>query len=248
MAQTRKTSTKSSSTKTASAKSGAKTNTKTAKTSKNAVNSKSTSGSASKIILGIIIGVSLVVCIIFAICKITTSNDNSDSTSEVNTPTLENGKGDKIDAKYVGIENYDYEVLVPSKFKSLSGQEMTEIYGDDSAADLVYSNDDHSVNIAFSKPEEEINNDEMQEYLDAMKTVFGMSGEILGSELYEVNGHKVGNIRLVTEYSDEKLYNDVVFFPYDGKLAIISFNCKDETRSEWEKVGEGIIKSLKINQ
>ena len=74
-----------------------------------------------------------------------------------------------------------------------------------------------------------------------------LNGERINN-LTEINGHKVGEIKMVTDYTDEDIFNHMIFFSYDGKLAVISFNCLDDMRGEWEKVGAEIMNSLVINQ
>lgn len=162
------------------------------------------------------------------------------------TVMIENGKGDKIESKYASLEGYKYRVLVPTSFKTLSAEEIAKDYGTTEAPELVYANADNTVNIAFSKPNNSLKNDEVEEYLNAMKTILGTSMDVLSTNLVEKDGHKVGILKVVSELEDEKVYNEMAFFSYDDKLAIVTFNCRDKVRSEWEKVGSSIIDSIKF--
>ena len=171
-------------------------------------------------IIAVVAGV--VVCVINGCMK----NDE--------TVMIENGKGDKVESKYVSLEGYKYRVLVPTSFKTLSAEEIAKDYGTSEAPELVYANEENTVNVAFSKPNNSLKNDEIEEYLNAMKTILGTSMDVIGI------------LKIVSELEDEKIYNQMAFFSYDDKLAIVTFNCRDNVRNEWEKVGDSIIDSIKF--
>jgi len=165
------------------------------------------------------------------------------------TVMIENGNGEKIKAKRIGLEGYKYTVAVPTDFKKLSAEEIkANGYGTSEAPEAVYANTGDTVNIVFSKPENTLANDQVEEYLKAMKVILGTSMTVISTETKVVDNHNVGVMKVVADTSNEKVYNQMAFFSYDGKLAIISFNCKDEVRGEWEKAGENIINSLKIKE
>lgn len=159
---------------------------------------------------------------------------------------IENGKGEQVESKYVSLENYKYRVLVPTSFKVLTAEEIAKDYGTTEAPELVYANEENTVNVAFSKPNNSLKNDEVKEYLDAMKTILNTSMDVISAETVEKDGHTVGVLKVVSELDDEKIYNEMAFFSYEDKLAIVTFNCRDKVRSEWEKVGNAIIDSLKF--
>lgn len=162
------------------------------------------------------------------------------------TVMIENGKGDKVESKYASLEGYKYRVLVPTSFKTLTAEEIAKDYGTSEAPELVYANEENTVNVAFSKPNNSLKNDEVKEYLDAMKTILNTSMDVISAESVEKDGHTVGVLKVVSELDDEKIYNEMAFFSYEDKLAIVTFNCRDKVRTEWEKVGNSIIDSLKF--
>lgn len=162
------------------------------------------------------------------------------------TVMIENGKGEQVESKYASLEGYKYSVLVPTSFKTLTAEEIAKDYGTSEAPELVYANEENTVNVAFSKPNNSLKNDEVKEYLDAMKTILNTSMDVISAESVEKDGHTVGVLKVVSELDDEKIYNEMAFFSYEDKLAIVTFNCRDKVRSEWEKVGNSIIDSLKF--
>lgn len=159
---------------------------------------------------------------------------------------IENGNGKQIEAKRVGLEGYNYTIAVPTDFHALTAEEIKKDYGTSEAPDAAYANSDNTVNIVFSKPENNLTNDQIEEYLKAMKLILSTSMDVIDTNSYEVDGHNVGVIRVSATTDGQKVYNQMAFFSYNDKLAIVSFNCKDEVRGEWEKAGENIIKTLEI--
>ncbi len=213
---------------------------------------KSTNNFPWKIIIGIIVAAVIIAGAIFCIIQLTNKKDEGNKVEDDKTETaqtLENGKGSKLEAKYISLDGYNYKILAPSDFTEMSADQIAEDYGTSEAPDLVMTNKDNTVNLALSKPENALSDSQISDYLDAIEEVFDTAGaKKIKTHLTEINGHKVGEIKMVTDYTDEDIFNHMVFFSYDGKLAVISFNCLDDMRSEWGKVGEEMMKSLVINQ
>lgn len=161
---------------------------------------------------------------------------------------IDNGKGEEIKAQRVGLENYDYTIAIPTDFEKLSDEKIKETYGTTEAPELAYANPDDTVQIVFSAPNNTLKDEQIAEYLNAMKLILSTSMEVLDSNAYEVDGHNVATLKVLSENDGEKIYNQMLFFSYDDKLAIISFNCKDSVRGDWETAGDNILKTLKINK
>ncbi len=51
-------------------------------------------------------------------------------------------------------------------------------------------------------------------------------------------------MKFISPASDTNIYNHIIAFSADGKLRLVNFNCTEELRAEWEKVGDFIINSL----
>lgn len=264
MAETRKKSTTTTKTKTAPAKktttkSAAPKATKTVKAPAKATTTKKTTAKTTKsssantkptaqkkcnickVIFAIIVAIAIVAVAVWAIACII------DKTSD-KTITVENGNGDKVSMKYTSLEDYKYRVLVPADFKELSAEEIKKDYGTTEAPELVYSDDNNTVNIAFSAPNGALANSQVKEYLDTMKTILSTGMDVISTSTYEADGHTIGVIKLISELEGQKIYNQMAFFSYENKLTIITFNCKDGVRAEWEKVGDEIIKSINFTK
>ena len=51
-------------------------------------------------------------------------------------------------------------------------------------------------------------------------------------------------MKFISLASDTNIYNHIIAFSVDGKLRLVNFNCTEDLRPEWEKVGDFIINSL----
>lgn len=210
----------------------------TSKTTKPAQKTKKSASKTIFIILMVVLGIAIVVG--GAICVINNCFNND-------TVMLENANGDKIKAKRISVEDYKYSVAIPVDFKRLNDDDLKNNYSVNGSAPVaVYSNEAETANIAFMEPTSTLKNDEVEEYLNAIKIVLATGMDVIGTETYEVNGHNVGMIKLSVGSGDQKVYMQMIFFSYEDQVAVISFNCQDAARAEWEKVGDGIIRSLEI--
>lgn len=206
-----------------------KSKTSTSKTSstKSEKTSKTASSKNNKklwgIIAGIIGGLVVLGLIIFAICKMTGGSEQWSDTSD-----------------------FKFRVKVAARLDKVSREDAEKYFDLDQDEPFVaYLDKDQNVGVALTQNDTEIENDDMQQYLDLMKTALGNS--LISSELYEVDGHKVASIKMEVKSGGSKDYSHMIFFPDDNKkLSMVNFVCMEDVRDEWESKGDQIIKSLEF--
>ncbi len=206
-----------------------KSKTSTSKTSstKSEKTSKTASSKNNKklwgIIAGIIGGLVVLGLIIFAICKMTGGSEQWSDTSD-----------------------FKFRVKVAAGLNKVSREDAEKYFDLDQDEPFVaYLDKDQNVGVALTQNDTEIENDDMQQYLDLMKTALGNS--LISSELYEVDGHKVASIKMEVKSGGSKDYSHMIFFPDDNKkLSMVNFVCMEDVRDEWESKGDQIIKSLEF--
>ena len=206
-----------------------KSKTSTSKTSstKSEKTSKTASSKNNKklwgIIAGIIGGLVVLGLIIFAICKMTGGSEQWSDTSD-----------------------FKFRVKVAAGLDKVSREDAEKYFDLDQDEPFVaYLDNDQNVGVALTQIDTEIENDDMQQYLDLMKTALGNS--LISSELYEVDGHKVASIKMEVKSGGSKDYSHMIFFPDDNKkLSMVNFVCMEDVRDEWESKGDQIIKSLEF--
>lgn len=98
--------------------------------------------------------------------------------------------------------------------------------------------------MAVSLTDDKMSNAQIKSYKEAMEILLKNNSEIISSDLYEVSGHNIGKIKLISNAQDTSIYNNMIFFSYNDKLVIVTFNCTTELQKEWQSVGDFIIDSL----
>lgn len=160
-----------------------------------------------------------------------------------NSVYVETSKGEKIETAYVGFNDDKFRIKIPTSYKAMEEKEIKEKYGSE-APNAVYTNDNDTINIAVSTTDNALANDQIEEYLKAMKSILGLGGDLLGDDYYQVGDHNVATIQLDTKSNEGNYYNNMMFFSVDGKLAIVTFNCTSDLKDEYIPVGDFVIKSL----
>ena len=110
--------------------------------------------------------------------------------------------------------------------------------------DVVFSNEETTINVVVSMTENPMDNGQIKAYQETVEEMMKESGEIIGSDYYEVDRHNVGQMKVVTPAADTDIYNNMIYFSSNDKLVIVTFNCTVEHQDEWQNVGDFIIDSL----
>jgi aspartyl-tRNA synthetase len=189
------------------------------------------------------------VCVItVAVCMViqaTVKNEDKKQEAESQRDEIlivESNSGNIIETEYVHIDNKFY-LKIPKNFNQLDYDTIIGKYGGD-VPDIVYSNDDININIAVSLTENPMKNSQIEEFTKYMEKLFEGYSEIVDTNYYTVSNHNVGQIKLISNAIDTKVYNNMIFFSYHDKLVIVTFNCTDKLKDEWSSVGDFIMDSL----
>lgn len=189
------------------------------------------------IIVGIVAVVALIIIGIVALVNGINQNGK-------NNMTVETGTGEKVETQYLGFDDFKFRLKVPKAFHALTDAEIQQKYNNN-VPEVVYADNDNTVNIAISPTDDTLNDDQVETYLKTMENILSMSGnKILSSKLTTQGNHNIGTIQFVTDSTEGKYYNYMAFFSQDDKLSIITFNVKDTERETWQPVADFVIKSL----
>lgn len=149
-----------------------------------------------------------------------------------------------VDMEYISIAGKNFSVKVPESFTLLEDSLKNKKYSGD-VPDIVFSNDNATVNLAVSISGAEMSESQVGPFRNHMDNVMESMGcRILSSEEYQVDGHTVANMRFISQAADGEIYNNMAFFSEDGKMTAISFNCTEELREQWQETGDEMIESL----
>jgi hypothetical protein len=142
------------------------------------------------------------------------------------------------------------EILIPKGFKEMTPEMLDLKYKGQNKPTLVFTDEEGTVNIAFNHLSNVANGTVIESYKNSIKSSFQKSfpnAMWKGDGVKEINGRKVGYIKLVTDAIDQKVYNSLFITHCEGKLLIGTFNCTEKLLSKWEQASEEMIASLKVN-
>lgn len=196
-----------------------------------------------KIIFGIVCVLIVIVCIIIQIVIKNESEKLEKESKKYETLIVETLSGNKIETEYIHIDNENFYIKVPKNFKQLEYETIIKKYNGD-VPNLVFSNDETTINIAISTTENKMKDSQIKEYKEYMQELLKNHSEIIETNYYNVDNHNIGQIKLISNAADTKIYNNMICFSYNDKLVIITFNCTENLKDEWNNVGDFIIDSL----
>lgn len=192
--------------------------------------------------LKILLILSIIVVIIdgFIMAKYTFTQENEeaiDTSLEIVT-----NQGNTITTEYEDLG--DFSLKIPTDFNIMSEEAISKKYPTGNAPSLVYTNERGTINIAFILNDVAMGNEEIEEYTKAMESIYSQYANDININFFERENHKIGEMKFISPASDTNIYNHIIAFSADGKLRLVNFNCTEELRAEWEKVGDFIINSL----
>lgn len=196
-----------------------------------------------KIVFGVVCVVIIMVCVIIQIVVKNEDKKLEKESQKYKTLVVETTGGQKIETEYIHINDKKFYIKVPKSFKQLDYQTIIKKYNGD-VPNVVFSNDETTINIAISTTENEMKDSQIKEYKEYMENLLKDNSEIVETNYYNVDNHNIGQIKLISNATDTKIYNNMIFFSYDDKLVIINFNCTEALKDEWNNVGDFIIDSL----
>ena len=67
---------------------------------------------------------------------------------------------------------------------------------------------------------------QIKAYIEYMTELLKNHSEIIETNYYNVDNHSIGQIKLLSDATDTKIYNNMICFSYNDKLVIITFRIK----------------------
>ena len=155
----------------------------------------------------------------------------------------------KIELELKSLLSDKVELKIPKKFNIMPEELMKLKYPSERRPTLVYSNESGGINVALNLTQSKASQDLIEPYVENFVNTFKKmypSAEWKGSGVKEINGQKVGYLKLITPAIDTKIYNVMFFTDMEGKLLLSTFNCTENSITEWEQTADEIMNSLKI--
>jgi len=195
------------------------------------------------IVFGVVCAIIVAVCIVIQVVIKNEDKKLEEESKKYETMSIKTKSGNEIEMEYAHIDNEKFYIKVPKSFKDLDYETIIKKYSGE-VPGVVFSNDETTINIAVSMTENTMKDSQIKEYIEYMEKILKDNSEIVGTNYYNVDNHNVGQIKLITDAADTKIYNNMICFSYNDKLVIITFNCTEELKDEWINVGDFIVDSL----
>ena len=186
----------------------------------------------------------IVVCIIIQVIVNNETKELEKESEKLDTFVTTTTSGTEIETEYIRVEDNKFFIKVPTSFKQLDAETISQKYSGD-VPGVIFSNEETTINVAINMTDNDMKNDGIENYKTYMEGLLKENnGEVISSNYYEVDNHNVGQIKLISNATDTNIYNNTIFFSYNDKLVIITFNCTSDLQEEWQGVGDFIIDSL----
>ena len=141
--------------------------------------------------------VAVIICVIVTIVLNNDSRELEKESEKLNTLVAETSDGERIETEYTRIDNDKFFFKVPVNFVRWDDETIMKKYSGN-VPDIVFSNEETTVNLILSFTEDIIANDQIEVYKNSAEITFTEIGEIIESDCYEVDGHNVGRIKAVS--------------------------------------------------
>ena len=193
------------------------------------------------IIFSTICVVIVAICIVVQVVINKQTQELEKESQKLDTLVTTTISGIEVETEYIRVEENKFFVKVPTSFRTLTSEEISQKYGED-VPSVVFSNDEGTINVSINITDNDMKNNGIKKYIDNL--LKENNGEIISSNYYKVDKHNVGQIKSINNSEASSIYNNTIFFSYNDKLVIITFNCTSDLQEEWQGVGDFIIDSL----
>ena len=160
--------------------------------------------------------------------------------------SVQTASGETVETELYNFGDGEFFLKIPKDFGQMS-QELIDIkYPNGNPPQFVFTNEETTINVAVSLTENYMEPGQIEGYLAAMEEALGGSVEMLETGVTETAGRTIGEMEFVSAAVDTDIYNHMLVFSEGNQLRIVSFNCTEELRAEWQPVGSFIIDSLRF--
>lgn len=142
------------------------------------------------------------------------------------------------------------ELLVPHDFLVMTQGLMDEKYPDrGQKPSAILTSADGDVNLVISFTTQPIRPDQVTAYKDFQIAALKKShpdATWIGDGVKTINGKDVGYYKLLSNATDQKIYNYYFFTILEGRVLLFSFNCTEALLPQWKDTAEEMVASLKV--
>lgn len=141
------------------------------------------------------------------------------------------------------------ELLMPKGWRPMKDYLVKIKYPGSRPPTEVYSENSGALSLAFNLTESSANTATLPQYQQSLQ--LSMEKAFPNADWQEtghrkINGHQVYFFKVVTEMYDDRIYNQLFFTDFKGKLLICTFNCVENKAQTWKPIADSIMNSLRL--
>jgi hypothetical protein len=146
----------------------------------------------------------------------------------------------------VSLYNNKLRLSVPDYFTEMSSEMKHAKYPRGNSPDVVYTDEDGTVNVAFNYTTTAISDDNdiaaMQNRL--LQQLQAANPIDLTARTEIINGSEFAVFEFMSQAIDTRVYNLMFLTELDGRMLLGTFNCTEALKGEWQSRAKEILSSL----
>ena len=139
-------------------------------------------------------------------------------------------------------------MTIPSAFALMSTELAKFKYPDTNRPNIIFTNEEGSININFSLTKDKLENEWVEEARDFLQEVIikmNPSCEIISSGI--IDGEtRIGYFDFVSPTIDGEVYNLMFLFALDGQFVLGTFNCTKADMNDWVEIAGQMVRSMRV--
>ncbi|MSS65034.1 hypothetical protein [Velocimicrobium porci] len=156
-------------------------------------------------------------------------------------------QGETYEISEIMIIEDGFTMRIPKAFVKMPKEIARIKYPSSQRPDIIWSNEETTVNIAFTYKEELLEDEETKELRDAMKGILlkvNPSIREVKCNCLTVEQKTIASLEFVSSALDEEIYNLMFFFSLKGRLLMGTFNCVYSEKENWLDIFWQMMKSI----
>lgn len=148
-----------------------------------------------------------------------------------------------VKTKYYNIDDGSFFIKIPESFLPMDEEIVNLKYPNDNRPNIVYTNEETTMNVAISLSDVSIKDNQIGNYLETLKDTFKEYKDVQTNS-FKRDKHTLGEISFTSTATDTDIHNHMLVFSNHGKLVIVTFNCTKELQENYKDLGDFIVNSI----
>jgi ABC-type Fe3+-hydroxamate transport system substrate-binding protein len=146
----------------------------------------------------------------------------------------------------VSLYNNKLRLSVPDYFTEMSSEMKRAKYPRGNSPDVVYTDEDGTVNVAFNYTPTVIkSSDDLIKLSVEYAQQIQSRVEDFNNRTETINGLEFTVFEFISQAIDTRVYNLMFLTELDGRMLLGTFNCTEALKVEWQSIGKEILLSVR---